>query len=804
MGIFWAVKPDNGDVLWSTPVGPGGSLGGIEWGTATDGRRIYVAIANNSHLPYTLVPSGQTINWGSWSAVDVDTGKIVWQIADPTAGAIDLGSLSVANGVMYAGSDAGHMYALDAGTGKILWSFASGGSVIDGPSIVDSVLYWGSGYGRILPGKGNNKVFAFTLGGENPRSLTLGSGQTQQFTALATNTSNSAVSWKASAGTITSAGLFTAPTVTSPITVSVTGSIQNPSAAKTASVNVTTNFDGPAELPRVYLNTSMANTPAPGKVIPVATGSALQAAFNSASCGDTIVLKAGTNYSGLFTWPAKPCDNLHWNIIRTSTADSSLPPEGTRVTPCYAGVASLPGRPAFNCASTHNVLAKVSEPQSKSGPFVLAPGANHLRLLGLEITRPVGIGIVYDLISASGTADKIYVDRSWLHGTANDETKTGFALGSITNGAMFDSYTSDFHCTAVIGTCTDAQAVGGGNSSTAQGPYKMTNNFLEASGENVLFGGGGSLTFPTDIEIRHNHFFKPLIWLKGQPGFVGGAGGNPFMVKNLLELKNAVRVLVEGNVMEYSWGGFSQVGFSILLTPKNQGGHCNICQVTDVTIRYNKISHTGTGISLATSGSDSGAFGTAGARWSLHDDTLDDINASLYNGNGGLFQVFNGYPVNPLNNVMINHITGFPDINAGGGKLMSLGNDLSLPPMYGFTFSNNIVGPTKLGIWNTGGLNNCALANVPITSLNKCFPGGYVFTPNAIIAGTSWNYGAAQWPARNFFPATAALVQFVNSNNHNGGDYMLLPTSPYKNAGSDGKDLGANTAAIAAATAGVQ
>ena len=163
-GIFWALNPDDGNIVWSTPVGPGASLGGIEWGTATDGKRIYVAIANSDHLPYTLVPSGQKITWGAWSALDVATGKILWQTADPTAGTIDRGSVSVANGVMYAGSNSGQMYALDATTGNILWSFASGGTVIDGPSIVDSVLYWGSGY-RNIEGTGNNKVYAFTLPG---------------------------------------------------------------------------------------------------------------------------------------------------------------------------------------------------------------------------------------------------------------------------------------------------------------------------------------------------------------------------------------------------------------------------------------------------------------------------------------------------------------------------------------------------------------------------------------------------------------------------------------------------------------
>ena len=164
-GIYWALNPDNGDIIWSTLVGAGGTLGGIEWGTATDGKRIYVAIADSNHVPYTLT-SGQQITWGSWSALDVATGKILWQTADPTVGTIDTGSVSVANGVMYAGSYSGQMYAFDAGTGQILWNFASGGSVIDGPSIADGVIYWGSGYRNIPPGIGNNKVYAFTLAGE--------------------------------------------------------------------------------------------------------------------------------------------------------------------------------------------------------------------------------------------------------------------------------------------------------------------------------------------------------------------------------------------------------------------------------------------------------------------------------------------------------------------------------------------------------------------------------------------------------------------------------------------------------------
>jgi len=162
-GIYWALNPDNGAIVWATIVGPGGTTGGIQWGTATDGTRIYVAITNSLHLPYTLANGGPTINWGSWAALDPQTGRILWQVPDPTPGAGDPGAVSVANGVVYAGSYSGAMHALDARTGAVLFTFASGGSVIDAPSIVAGNVYWGSGYRNIAPGVGNNKVYAFTI-----------------------------------------------------------------------------------------------------------------------------------------------------------------------------------------------------------------------------------------------------------------------------------------------------------------------------------------------------------------------------------------------------------------------------------------------------------------------------------------------------------------------------------------------------------------------------------------------------------------------------------------------------------------
>jgi polyvinyl alcohol dehydrogenase (cytochrome) len=55
------------------------------------------------------------------------------------------------------------MLALDAATGQGLWSFAAGASVVAGATVVDGVVYWGSGYGRLWGFTGGNRFYAFSL-----------------------------------------------------------------------------------------------------------------------------------------------------------------------------------------------------------------------------------------------------------------------------------------------------------------------------------------------------------------------------------------------------------------------------------------------------------------------------------------------------------------------------------------------------------------------------------------------------------------------------------------------------------------
>jgi polyvinyl alcohol dehydrogenase (cytochrome) len=187
-GIYWALNPDNGDVIWSTQAGPGGITGGLQWGSSTDGNRVYTAVANSSYEPYVLQTgpnAGDTIHGGFWTALDAATGARIWEAVGgnpppfPPSDAFPFddwpdnyfaqnqAAVSSANGVMYAGAlnFFGTMFAFDAATGDILWSFDSGASVNSGPAIVGGNVYWGNGYRNIGAGTGSGGAGNAPLGG---------------------------------------------------------------------------------------------------------------------------------------------------------------------------------------------------------------------------------------------------------------------------------------------------------------------------------------------------------------------------------------------------------------------------------------------------------------------------------------------------------------------------------------------------------------------------------------------------------------------------------------------------------------
>ena len=565
------------------------------------------------------------------------------------------------------------------------------------------------------------------------------------------------------------------------------------------------NFDGPAELPRVYMNTALADTPAPGKIHALKSGSNLEQALNSAACGDIIELEPGGSFPGPVRVPAKHCDDAHWIVIRTGAPNDALPPEGTRISPCFAGVESLPGRPDFHCTSPKKVMAKIfAAGKGGRSPVEFTNGANHYRFVGVEITRESPGESFHNLVTPEkdAAADHIVLDRVWVHGTAQDETTRGVFLSGTRFTAVVDSYFSDFHCVSKTGTCIDAQAIAGGAGDLPMGPFKIVNNFLEASGENIIFGGAAATATPADIEVRRNHLFKPLIWKPGSPGFVGGTSGNPFIVKNLFEIKNAQRVLFEGNVLDYSWGGVGQTGFAIVLTPRNQMPNiCPLCRVTDITLRFCKVRHMASGMQIVNAPSGTGGIATAGERYSIHDMVFEDIDGETYKGFGLFAMVVSQGP--QLRDIKLDHITAFPPRVA-----FNIGANTDKPLPSNFTVTNSILTATEREVTSTGGKQNCAFSQPgPEAVLKSCFS-SLTFSHNAIINPNK------QWPRENSFPKNENAVGFVNFNQGKDGDYRLCrekgqapsctKPSPYAHAGTDGKDLGADIDAVEAATRGVE
>jgi polyvinyl alcohol dehydrogenase (cytochrome) len=152
-GKYWTLDRDSGAVVWSTQVGPGGTMGGLQWGSAVDDHRIYAAVNNSGATEWTLA-NGAITTRGAWSALDQATGQILWQTETPDfvpGGGGAIGAVSAANGVVYGCSFAGTKVAMNASTGAILWSAPSTGEMCGaGAAVSRGTVYWGNGYGQIF------------------------------------------------------------------------------------------------------------------------------------------------------------------------------------------------------------------------------------------------------------------------------------------------------------------------------------------------------------------------------------------------------------------------------------------------------------------------------------------------------------------------------------------------------------------------------------------------------------------------------------------------------------------------------
>src|SRR5262245_23438571 len=499
---------------------------------------------------------------------------------------------------------------------------------------------------------------------------------------------------------------------------------------------------GDPEAPRVYLNTD--HVAPTGRTIAVNEGGDLQSALNQAQPGDVSLLQAGATFTGNFVLPNK--NGAGWITVRTSTSDQNLPP-GSRVTPDSASL--MP-----------RIISPNSEPAART-----ASGAHHFRFVGVEFGVASGISI-YSIVAFDGnqtspaqTPRDLIIDRCYIHGNDNDNARRGVMINSASTGVI-DSYISNIH---EVGA--DSQAIAGWN---GPGPFKIVNNYLEAAGENFMLGGADPSIqnlVQSDVEFRNNHCFKPLRWKPNDPSYAG----RRWSVKNLFELKNAQRVLVDGNVFENNWSQ-SQDGMAILFTPRNQSGRAPWSVAQDVTFINNIVRHSGGGFNISGPDNEAGAS-LPSQRILIKNNLIYDIDGQRWTGvaepaDGEFLQIVGG----PLN-ITVDHNTVFQS-----GSIIMAG----YAPSVGFVFSNNI---TPHNLYGVIGSNHGSGAD----TIAFYFPGS-VFLRNVIVGGQGINY-----PANNFMLTSLSQVGFVNPAE---GDYRLGATSPYRNAGTDGKDIGCQLGSV--------
>jgi len=476
--------------------------------------------------------------------------------------------------------------------------------------------------------------------------------------------------------------------------------------------------------------------PRAARTVSVSRASDLQPALNDALPGDTIELIAGVTYTGNFTLPAKPGKSTEFITVRSSAVDK-LPP-GVRVTPQWA-----------------DRMPKLVTPSADT-LLVVAQGAHHWRLIGLELTTGQGV-YTYDVVrvgdmeatSAAAQPKDIELDRLYIHAHAEKGSKRGIFFNSnaikLTNSYISD-FKSDFQDAMAVAVCN------------GPGPYEITNNYLEGSGYSIIFGGcpnGIIGVVPSDITFTRNHLYKPLAWEKEK-----------WVIKNIFEVKMGRRMKIEGNIFENNWTA-SQSGFGILFTVRADGTDAqgkNFSLIEDINFSNNLIINSTHGINVLGQ-DDYRANSGQGRRFVFRNNLFLKVP-------GRLFQFLQG-----PTDVLIEKNT------AVSQTFIVMSENVTT----GFVMRDNIFALGEYGIFGSGlgSGNNVLKAN---------FPDAVVKFNAFVGTGEDWH------PTGNTYLKNVADIKFVNLAQ---GDYRLQANSPLRGKGQNGSNPGVDMDALLAATNGV-
>jgi len=344
----------------------------------------------------------------------------------------------------------------------------------------------------------------------------------------------------------------------------------------------------PPAPPQIFIDTAF-QLPT-GRVMLVHPGENLQAALDNAALNSVIVLDSGGTYTGQFVLKPKAGEGWLYIVSSAFLGGASVTPrhpEGTRVTAADApDMAKL-------------VSDRMPPPIGVRNDSIIS----HVRLVGLEITsssvanadpnaKPWPVNGQTPVLVSLTQADNIVVDRCYIHGTDTVDVNHA-VMGNKGSSyiSVVDSEISNVHYMGL-----EAHGI---LFTASPGPFKIVNNKISATTEDVLFGGSGvnlpapyNGMVPSDIEIRYNWFYKPESWIPETT-----TKPTRYTEKNNLEFKSGQRAIVEGNTMENAWWG-GQYGSNILLTPRSYQSGPNTV-VNDIDIEGNLLKNANWAFSIS-------------------------------------------------------------------------------------------------------------------------------------------------------------------------------------------------------------
>lgn len=544
-------------------------------------------------------------------------------------------------------------------------------------------------------------------------------------------------------------------------------------------------------LPRHYINTHPSAQPSNGTVWHVHNGGNLQAVIDSAAAGDKILIDTNAVVSCVCTLPAKVgADSLHWITIATNGVTTV---EGTRMDTAQARTMKLATWKNNSRFSEYGITADSNAAFYRISGLILAD------------TTINADSLFYGQVNLQPTTHHIYFDHVYLHG---DCTGTQALLKGVGTDGAWEAITDSW-----LSCITDGPNGTGGHGFQTQtvagyhgpGPYKIVNNYLESSGENVMFGGADDPSEPvgqnpSDIEIRRNHFKKNLAWI------------GIHNVDNLFELKNGQRVLIEGNIFENEWTGEQHC--AILMQSGSQQGITPWTQVTDVTFRYNHIFNAPCAFGFAAHIRSGPLVGYTEvyndrpeSRVLVENNVFDQIGVDP----AGLGAYFTGDLNGAVRDFVFRHndvirndtayqsafqldtagVAGSVVPSSGLPKGLKINDNVYTMGYYGFATC-----PEAFQSPGTASLNACASTDSTVAHTAWQVTGNLFFYLPFAPPCTSWGCTTA-YPPGNQFPALST----VGFNNYAGGDYTL--TTNWRSITTDGLQPGANIAKLNSMLVGV-